>query len=241
MLAELGEVFEKRLHIERAEEHDDVVEPDVDSGKFGTLGFVHDCLFEIEFVLGKHFEDALLWRVGTGDEIFFFGILADDFEEVFNGLVAEENSALAELHILLQVIRYGFGEAEIFYVLARGGAHGGGHSEKLVNGIAACENDSGIVADIYFLFAETGCRNGFHLYERAEVNLQTVLFSKREVRRLWSIRFGLGNEDVFYFQRSVSFKFPFQLELPERRTGKLLRRNHFDKHQQRGKFKRANV
>ena len=182
LLAELGKVFEERLYIERAEEDDDIVEPDVDFGKVGTLGFVDDCLFEIELMLRQQFEHALLWRVGTGDEIFFFPMFANDFEKVFNRLVAEENFALSELNIFLKVVGNGIGEAEIFYGLRRGNAQSSAYAEKLVNGIAADENDCGIIEYVYFLLAEAACRNGLHLDERTKVNLQAVLFSQIEVR-----------------------------------------------------------
>src|ERR1700694_1495857 len=82
-------------------------------------------------------------------------MLIDHIKKTFVCAVsAEENFALAVKNKFLKIKSHSFGDTEIFCVLGDYHFHLFTHPEEMINGIAACENHSCILLDLYFLFSE---------------------------------------------------------------------------------------
>ena len=80
-------------------------------------GGVHGGLGVFELGLVEHLGVFGLLLVGAGEEEFLFAVLGEDFNELGEVLVAEENLAFAVLDVVLEVVGDGLGGAEVLHAV----------------------------------------------------------------------------------------------------------------------------
>src|SRR6218665_2771040 len=121
-------------------------------------------------------------------------MFVDDVENAFVAAVGTiENLAFAIENKLLKIKRHGLRDTEIFSILRHAYFHFFAGAEEVIVCVAAWEDDTCKVGDLYFLFAEIARRNALQPDERLEIQLNTIFPGQFKVRRLIAFRPRLGN------------------------------------------------
>ena len=101
-------------------------------------------------------------------------MLLHDVDQVVQSLVAVKHLPLPILHITLQVESRRFVDAEILQSLGNGVAHFLSHPEKMVDGIAAGEDDGSVFRKFDMFLTKLACRDIIELDELLESEVHTV-------------------------------------------------------------------
>jgi hypothetical protein len=124
-------------------------------------------------------------NIRTGEKEFFGFVLLDQLNQVPEIFFAVKDFPFPVLNIFLKVISRGFGDAEILHGVGHLDAHFFANPEKMINGVAGCKNDRGIIKDVYPVFPEFLGWNTFDLDELPENNINIELFCQICIRRFF--------------------------------------------------------
>ena len=163
-------------------------------------GPVHEPELVLAFICFEPVHDLIVLLVLAAhiEEFFVLLVFVDDVEHAFIGAIcAVKHLAFAVKDELLEVEGDGFGDAEIFGVLADGDLHLFAHPEKMVDGIAAGEHHGRIVHDIDLLFAELTGGYAFEFDEGMENQFYIVFSFQVKIGRFITLRTRLRNQDTF--------------------------------------------
>ena len=170
LLLELREVLVQALDICRVVQRYDVVGRNVQ-----VLQVLGDALYqlglgEVHPGLGEQGSEGLGVRTGVlGDEELFSLVLgADQGHQRLGGAFAEEDLALAEDDMLLQVDGHQLRGAEVFHCLGDLETEFLGEFEICIYGVAGGEYDGRVVGEINSLVAEFPGTQGLYAEERPE-------------------------------------------------------------------------
>src|SRR5688572_15948501 len=110
-------------------------------------------------------------------------MLVDHIEHAFVGTIcAIENFAFSVEDKFLQVKRYRFSNAEVLGILRNAYFHFFTYPEKMINGVPAGEDHSGVLADLNLLFTEFFRRDSLQANKRVKIHLYIELPGKFVVR-----------------------------------------------------------
>ena len=170
-LLEVGEVLDERLDTGGAEEDEHVVVEGLDllRGEVVADGAVHDALAVVELLRVKELGNGVVVDVAHGYEILLGLVLGHGGQQVVNLTGgAEEDLALAVLHIFLDIQRDSLRDAEILHILRNSDTQLLGEGEEMVNGMARGEDNGSVVQDVHLLGTKVLRRDSLHLDERTE-------------------------------------------------------------------------
>ena len=114
--------------------------------------------------------------------------------------IAEEHLALTVLDVLLDVERYGLGNAEILHVLRDINPHLSAQLEEMINRMTGCEYYSGVIKYIDMLLSELLCGERLNTDKRFEHELYAIFISQIKIGRFACCRLRLGYQDLLNFQ-----------------------------------------
>jgi hypothetical protein len=203
VLLELREVLEQRGDARRGEENENIVIHIGQVAQVAADGTVEHGFGVIDLVLIEDLRNIFFVNVGARVKEFILFVLADNFDEIVEGGFTVEDLALTVLHVFLEVISGGFGDAEIFHRVRNGYAHFGTDAEKVINGVAAGKNDRIEFVDVHTLLAKVLRRHTLYVNEFTEVNFKAVLLRQIGVRRFVRLRFRLSDQDAFDLRVSI--------------------------------------
>lgn len=161
------------------------------------------CLAEVVVVLPQEVRDIILADIRAREQELFTLVFLDDLKQVAGILESGEYLPLADNNVFLEVIGCLFGDAEILHVRRHLNLQFAAKAEKMVDGIAAGENDSRIIQDLNFLFSEFFYRHRLNLNEGTEIDFNRVLLSNLEIRRGGIGRGFLSDQNALYFPHPV--------------------------------------
>ena len=157
--------------------------------------------------------DVVVMDARLRQEVGLFGVLQDDGKQtVERACGAEEHLALAVLDVLLDVKRHGLGGTEILHRLGDVDAHLLTELEKVVDGVARGEDDSGMLGEnghllsTEFLWGET-----LYLNELLEVDLHIIFLCNLVVVFFCLGSLRLGNQNALYHSFCCFRTFCFHL------------------------------
>ena len=102
-------------------------------------------------------------------------MLFDQFNKVRKVFFTVKNFPFPVLNIFLEIISRGFGDAEILHGIGHLDTHFFTYSEKMINRVAGCKNNRGVVGDVDPVFPEFFGRYTFNSYELMEYNIDIEL------------------------------------------------------------------
>src|ERR1051326_1079451 len=107
-------------------------------------------------------------------KIFLILMLAENWREIMDVMLAIKNFSLTKLSMLLNVKCNCFRGTKIFHCLRNFKAHFLAKAEVMVDGMTAGKNHRGKICKIDPFLPELLYRNSFHVKERNKINLQIV-------------------------------------------------------------------
>lgn len=191
ILLEVGEILQQRVDALRAEENKHIVVERLVRREIVAHGTVHHSRRAVEFIFSEERHIAAV-HVAHGKEILIVLMLEHRWQQIgeFAGL-GSEDFALAVHDIFLEIVCHRFRGAEVHQGHRNGDTHFLAQTEEIVDRGLCCENDCGVIADIYFLSAEFLCAQTFHLDKGTEHNVYAVFLCYFVIGRLIGCRLGL--------------------------------------------------
>ena len=192
-LLEFREVLFQRKDTGRAKEYQHVIVVDFyDILQVGRNGAEHHGLGEIELCGSQQVKCGIRTDVGATIEVFLVLVLLHDVYEVVKGLAPVEHLALAVLHVTLEIESCRLVDAEILQCFGNSITHFLGHSEEMVDGVTASEDDGSVFRKLDMFLAEFACRDCVKFDELFESNVHAILLRHVGKRRLRNVgRLGL--------------------------------------------------
>ena len=200
-LLEIGEVLLQRLDSRRAEEDDHVVFRDIDL-VFEVVGNVleEDGLCVGDVVLVAESGQAGGGHVAAArDEELALLVLENEVKKALWVIVlVEEDLALAELDVVLEIECCRVGGTDVFHVLGKFDAQFLQEVEEVVNRVFAGKYNRRMVKDIDLGLPELAGSKRFYTEKFVKINVNTVFPLQFRVWGFVEIGWGiLGNQDVF--------------------------------------------
>lgn len=195
VLLELGVIIKKAFYAAGSKETNDIVFALIEDHMYVVADrTVHKWGSKSTIIQLQPVDDLvvlLIFRAGI-KELLVLLMFVDDIEHAFIQPVrAIKDLAFPVENEFLKIERYGFGNAEILGILRHADLHLFADTEKMIDSIAAGENDSRILCNVDLLFPEIFGRDGFQTNEWMKSKLHLVLLGKLEIRRLVCLRSGL--------------------------------------------------
>ena len=185
-LLKIRKVFEQAFYPGGREEDEHVVLDIRQVGQIAAHCIVHHCLGEIDALFFQCLWNARLKNVRAWKQELFLLVLLDISHELGEPELPMENLALPVDDILLEIMRSGFTDTEVFRGIRHFVSELSSHTEVVIYSIPRSKNDAAVLPQVNSLLPERLSAHALHMNEAAEVNLQLLLGGQIKVWRPFS-------------------------------------------------------
>lgn len=185
VLGKIGEIAEEGLYTHGGEQNEEVKSLVIVGIKLRLHRAKHGTLRVVEFLGIQERGDLVRATLGERNEKFLVLVLRhgrDEFGPAIGS--AEEDLALAIVHILLNVENHLLGNSEILHLFRKGDAQFLAECKEVIDGMARIEHDGRVVEHIDFLSAKLASLNAFYFDKGTKGEFYAQLMSQVMIRGL---------------------------------------------------------